>query len=119
MQNYYKTEYDSQMSTYAVKVINYLMAKAWNETTARKDGRKRVLTGRMPAKPKSEPERNKEGDIDWYRFVFKILEPFFLPNYDDLRRQKLGLILMLNGVTAHISSNCSPFYEGWEINRLD
>jgi hypothetical protein len=64
LQDYYKTEYDSRMSTYAVKIMNYLMAKAWNETTANKDGRKRVLTGRIPAKPKPGPEKNKERGID-------------------------------------------------------
>jgi len=119
LQSYYKAEYNSRMSTYAVKVMNYLMAKAWNETTAGKDGRKRALTGRMPAKPKPGPERSKGGGIDWYRFASEVLEPLLLPNYDDLRRQRPGLMLMLDGAAAHISSNCSPFYEGWEVNRLN
>lgn len=63
------------MSTFVVKAMNYLMAKAWNETATGKDSRERVLSGCMPTKPKLGPGRNKEGGVDWYRFASEVLRP--------------------------------------------
>jgi transposase len=27
-------------------------------------------------------------------------------------------MLMLDGAASHNSANCSPFYEGWEVDRI-
>jgi transposase len=100
------------------------MAKAWNEETANKvnpmTGQrfKKFKTGRWPAKPQGGPQRSKERGIDWYRFATEVLEPLVLPDYDELRKERPHLMLMLDGAAAHISGNCSPWYEGWEVNRL-
>jgi transposase len=122
---FHKAQYKSDMATYECRLINHAMAKAWNEETAGKvcpmTGKrfKKVKTGRWPAKPPGGPQRSKGGGIDWYRFATEVLEPLVLPDFDELRKKRPGLILMLDGAAAHISANCFPWYEGWEITRLD
>jgi transposase len=110
------------MEAFGVKALNYHMAKSWNETMAGKshlNGRwRRVLIGRMPGKPRLGPGRSKGGGINWYRFVSEVLEPILFSDYHELRRQRLRLMLMLDGAAAHVSRNCLPFYEGWEVNYL-
>jgi hypothetical protein len=105
------------MEAYGVKAMNYYMAKGFNET-AKARGCKRVLTGRLPARPKTGPQRSKGKGIDWYRFATEILEPLLLPDYNELRQQRPALILMLDGAAAHVSANCSPYYDGWDVARL-
>jgi transposase len=73
----------------------------------------------MPVKSKPGPSKSKGGGIDWYRFAFKVLEPIFFPDYNELRRQRLALMLMLDGVIAHVFANYSPFFIDWAINRLN
>jgi transposase len=117
LQEHYKAEYDRQMEAYGVKAMNYYMAKGFNET-AKTRGCKKVLTGRLPAKPKAGPQRSKGGGIDWYRFATEVLEPLLLPDYNELRKQRPALMLMLDGAAAHVSANCSPYYDGWDVARL-
>jgi hypothetical protein len=110
------------MEAFGIKALNYHMAKSWNETMAGKSHSnrrwRRVLIGRMPGKLRPGPGRSKGGGIDWYRFVSEVLEPILLSDYYELRRQRPRLMLILNGAAAHVSRNCVPFYEGWEINHL-
>jgi hypothetical protein len=110
------------MEAFGVKALNYHMAKSWNEIMAGKSHLnrrwRRVLTGRMPDKLRPGPGRSKERGIDWYRFVSKVLEPILLSNYYKLRRQRPRLMLILNSAVTHVSRNCLPFYEGWEVNYL-
>jgi hypothetical protein len=111
---FHKAQYKRDLATYECKLINYNMAKAWNEETANKvnpmTGQrfKKVKTGRWPAKPQGGPQRSKERGIDWYRFATEVLEPLVLPDYDELRKERPHLMLMLDGAAAHISGNCSP-----------
>ena len=110
------------MEAFEVKALNYYMAKSWNETMAGKSYLNRrwrkVLTGRMPDKPRPGSGKSKGRGINWYRFISEMLEPILFPNYYELRRQRLRLMLMLNGAAAHVSRNCLPFYKGWKINYL-
>ena len=119
LQEYHKIEYIAQMEAYDIKALNYLMAKAWNQIPHPNQYWKKVKIGRMPAKPKPGPGKSKGGEIDWYRFASEVLESLLLPAYDELRKARPRLMLMLDGAAAHISHNCSPFYEGWDVNRLD
>jgi transposase len=119
LQSSHKHQYIAQMEAFGVKAMNYFMAKAFKETAHPRQYWKTLKIGRMPAKPRPGPGRSKGGGIDWYRFVSEVLEPLFLSDYDDLRRQRPKLMLMLDGAAAHVSANCSPFYEGWAVNRLD
>jgi len=104
------------MEAFGIKTLNYHITKSWNETIAGKSHSnerwRRILTGRMPSKPRPGPGKSKGEDIDWYRFASKILKPILLPDYHELHRQRPRLILMLNGAAAHISRNYLPFYEG-------
>jgi hypothetical protein len=104
------------MEAFGVKALNYHMAKSWNETITGKshsNGRwRRVLTGRMPGKPRPGPGRSKGEDIDWYKFVSEVLEPILLFDYHELRRQRPRLMLILDSAAAHVSRNCLPFYKG-------
>ena len=106
------------MEAFGVKALNYHMAKSWNETMAGRRWR-RVLTGRMPGKPRPGPGRSKGRGIDWYRFASEVLEPILLPDYHELRRQRPRLMLILNNTAAYVSRNCLPFYKGWEVNYLN
>jgi transposase len=119
LQKSHETEYTAKMEAFGVKAMNYLMAKAFKESAHPKQYWKTLKTGRMPAKPKPGPSRSKGGDIDWYRFASEVLEPILLPDYDELRRQRPALMLMLDGAAAHVSANCSPFFIGWAVNRLN
>jgi hypothetical protein len=106
------------MEAFGVKALNYFMTKGFKEAAHLRQYWKKLKTGRMPVKPKPGPGRSKGGGIDWYRFAFEVLESLFFPDYNELRRQRPALMLMLDGVAAHNSANCSPFYEGWEVNRM-
>jgi hypothetical protein len=118
LQESHKIEYTAQMEAFGVKALNYLMTKGFKKAAHPKQYWKKLKTGRMPAKPKPGPGKSKGGGIDWYRFVSEVLELLLLPDYNELRRQRLTLMLMLDGAAAHNSANCSPFYEGWEVNRM-
>jgi transposase len=73
----------------------------------------------MPDKLRPGLGKNKGEGIDWYKFVSEMLEPILLFDYHKLRRQRPRLMLILNGAAAHVSRNCLPFYEGWEVNYLN
>jgi hypothetical protein len=106
------------MEAFGIKTLNYLIIKGFKKTAHLRQYWKKLKTGRMPAKPKPGPGKNKERDINWYRFASEVLEPLLLPNYNELRRQRPALMLILDGTAAHNSANCSLFYEGWEVNRI-
>jgi transposase len=118
LQESHKIEYTAEMEAFGVKALNYLMTKGFKETAHLRQYWKKFKTGRMPAKPKPGPGRSKGGGIDWYRFASEVLDPLLLPAYDELRRQRPALMLMLDGAASHNSANCSPFYEGWEVDRI-